>query len=211
MPVFGVGSSSRSVIPGQEMLANLEDYWRRLRQSEKLPARIDIAPDEIDAALPYCFILQHVATGTARFRVAGQQVCDLIKMDARGMPISALFAPAAHNDLRKMIEMTVQGPAIVGIPLVSEAKGQAASADGQMLLLPLRDQQGQATRILGAVVARPEFGRRPRRFLIARDQPLRHEPLGLRLAAQQLLPKAPALTKRPDASRPALRLVVNNG
>ena len=143
-------------------------------------------------------------------RVAGQRLHDLLKMDARGMPISTFFDPDAHTDIAQLIEDAFSTPSIVTIPLVSAGNLLRHEVTGTMLLLPLRDGKGETTRILGALVAEGNVGHRPRRFQIRKDAPLRNEPLIPRLASTQSIPR-PGNAKRPNPSGPALRIVVNNG
>lgn len=195
----------------KDILQSLEDYWQTLRHAERLPARSDIAPDRIDHVLSHAFILQRVAPGVARFRVAGQRLHELLKMDARGMPFSTLFSPQARDQVQGLVESAFIDPAIVSLPLTSEPSLLRGNIDGRVLLLPMRDQNNDVTRILGAIVTDPVTGTRPRRFVIPADRPLRRESLGVRLAATQLIPQNPVQRQRPDATRPALKLVVNNG
>jgi hypothetical protein len=194
------------------ILTSLERYWRSLRHARHIPVRNDLNPSKIDHALPYAFILQRVAPGTARFRVAGQRVHDMIKMDARGMPFSTLFHPECRDDIASLIETAFGEPAIMGLPLVSAGAFMRPKLHGAMLLLPMQDDAGETNRLLGAFVTPDVAQTRPRRFEINTGEKLRHESLGLRLAATPLHHPAPAQSKRPDASQhPALRLVVNNG
>jgi len=197
--------------PGQDdpVLQSLEQYWQTLRHARQLPARVDIAPGEIDHALPHAFILQRVAPGVARFRVAGQRLHHLLKMDARGMPLATLFLPQARQQAQHLLELAFSGPAIVTIPLTSPGSLLRPALTGTMLLLPLRDKEDKTTRMLGALVTDHDGGARPRRFAIPQDARIRHEPIGVQLAATQLIPRASA--KGPDVARPALKLVVNNG
>ena len=198
-------------MPGHDdpILRSLEQYWQTLRHAQQLPARTDIAPSKIDHALPYAFILQRVAPGTARFRVAGQRLHELLKMDARGMPMGTLFLPEARDQAQDLVEAAFAGPAIVGLPIESPGTLLRPALKGTMLLLPLRDRDNKATRMLGAVVTDQDGGSRPRRFTIPQGARIRHEPIGVQLAATQLIPRA--RKERPDAERPALKLVVNNG
>jgi hypothetical protein len=191
------------------ILKSLEQYWQTLRHAQRLPARIDVAPSKIDTALPHAFILQRVAPGTARFCVAGQRLHDLLKMDARGMPFSTIFLPDAREQAQSLLESAFSAPAVVCIPLVSPATLLRPALEGAILLLPLRDSDDNTTRMLGALVTQPHSANRPRRFMIPQGTRIRHEPIGLRLAPTPLFPPAP--DERPDAARPALRLVVVNG
>lgn len=200
-----------AMMPGQNnpVLQSLEAYWQTLRSARQLPARTDIAPSQIDAALPHAFILQRVAPGTARFRVAGQRLHDLLKMDARGMPLGTLFMPEAREQAQQLLETAFTGPAIIGIPVSSPGSLLRPALTGTMLLLPLRDKDDNATRMLGALVTDQDAGPRPRRFMIPEGARIRQDMIGVKLAATQLIPRVQ--NKRPDAARPALKLVVNNG
>lgn len=194
------------------LLVGLERYWQTLRHASRVPARSDLNPNQIDAVLPHAFILQRVAPGTARFRVAGQRLHDLLKMDARGMPLSVLFDPQARETLQEMLEDAFNGPSILGLPLISHGTMMRPTVHAAMLLLPMQDDKGANNRLLGALVTPQMQHNRPRRFEIDPARHLRRENLGLSVATTTLQPKAPAPSKRPDASlHPALRLVVNNG
>ncbi len=195
---------------GNETLESLERYWQALRHAQRIPSRNDIEPSQIDSALPHAFILQRVAPGIARMRVAGQKLHDLLKMDARGMPLSTFFAPEARDDIARLVEAAFTEPAIIGVPLNSPGNLIRPHLTGTMLLLPLRDNKGETTRILGAMVTEGETGTRPRRFEITKGARIRHETLGLQLASVQSMIH-PTNATEPDDARPALRLVVNNG
>lgn len=195
------------------MLKLVEEYWRSLRHAHRLPARIEVNPAKIDCALPHAFMLQRVAAGTARFRVAGQALRDVIKMDPRGMPFSTLFAPSAQAQVRELIETALSGPAIIGLPLISENAAQTATWHGALLLLPLRDSRDQTTRLMGAFVSDAPAHGRACRFTINPGQPIRQQELGLKLTqSQRVQPIMFHEQKRPDTfQRPALKLVINNG
>ncbi len=195
---------------GHHTLESLEQYWQALRNAQRVPSRNDIEPSQIDDALPHAFILQRVAPGIARMRVAGQKLHDLLKMDARGMPLSTFFLPESKDQIAKLVEAAFSEPAIISVPLNSPGSIVRPHLTGTMLLLPLRDDKGATSRILGAIVTEGQTGSRPRRFEITKGARVRHETLGLQLASvQTLIQPQPAEVQ--DKARPALRLVVNNG
>lgn len=202
-------AQAAQVSPDNATLQSLERYWRTLRQAQHVPSRNDIEPSQIDAALPHAFILQRVAPGIARMRVAGQQLHNLLRMDARGMPISTFFLPEARDQIAKLVEAAFVEPAIISIPLSSPGSLVRSSMAGRMLMLPLRDDQGATTRILGALVATGDVGSRPRRFQVTPNAEIRHETLGLKAAGVESLVQPTPIAK-PRGTRPALRLVVNN-
>lgn len=194
------------------ILMTLEQYWQTLRDADRIPARSAIEPGKIDRVLPHAFILQRVAPGIARIRVAGQKMHEFLKMDARGMPLSTLFQPEARDEIQRLVDAAFTDPAIVTLPLLSPGGLMQAPISGTMMLLPLRDHEGHTTRILGALVADGQRGTRPRRFIIGAQSKIRYDRLGVPPQVVALTPRAPVTTQRPNVSqRPALRLVVNNG
>ena len=195
------------------VLSTLEDYWRSLRDADTIPARTSLDPAQIEQILPYTFILQRVAYGTARFRVAGQRIQDLLRLDPRGMPFTTLFREDVQDDVRMLAEGAFTDPAIVGLPLYAPAQLIRPCAEATMLLLPLNDRTGETTRLLGALVCDGNPSTKPRRFEIKDGVRHRYERLNIGEAAQkgtQVIARSEQ--KRPDVmKRPALQLVINNG
>lgn len=185
-------------------LKQIEDLWQSLRAGTTLPKRTDIDPDCIDAALPWSFVLHCVAPGVARVRVAGQMVHNALRTDPRGMTINAFFGDEDRSTLAVHLEAMFTDPALVQLALRSPARLLRPEINGTMLLLPLLDGYGDVTRALGVLVTDRNLRSRQSLGLDA-DKPLRYEPASL-----YHTPPAPQ-TQRPDAVRPALRLVVNNG
>ena len=56
-----------------------------------MPLRSEIDPRGLKGALEYCFVLERIAPGLARLRVAGSHLGDLMGMEVRGMPITAFY------------------------------------------------------------------------------------------------------------------------
>lgn len=185
------------------VLAALEQYWHGLRAAGGLPRRVDVDPACIDGALPYTFIAETVAPGVARMRVAGRHLNDMAAMDVRGMPLSALFSFDARPALAEAINALIDGPALVDMPIQLPRTLLRRGQNGRLLMMPLLDDRGQVSRILGAVVMDGLVqGRGPLKLGIAEGGAIRVEPVVMMDTA------APA---RRQAGRPGLRLVVNNG
>lgn len=200
------------------MLADLERYWRALRGARRLPVRTEVDPARIDGALPHAFILERVAPGVARMRVAGQALADHLGMDPRGMPLSALFRHEARAALSDHVARLFDGPALIDLPLCMPRLLGRPRLAGRMLLLPLTDAEGAVTRALGAVAIEWRAGRGQRRFDIDPDCAPRIEPLGATCdQPQRRLRVAAGMGRgmpRGRECRPAqaqLRLVVSNG
>lgn len=184
------------------ILGQLEQYWRGLCRTDGTPYRSDITASALGPALPYAFLAERVAASTLRLRVAGRELDLIAGMETRGLPLSALFSVPARKTLAEAIQTMTERPALVEMPL-SLPNGLLRRAQrGRMMLLPLRDDAGGLTRVMGAIVLDEKVhGRVPVRLDIPEDQPIRVDPVPMRQIAQE---------KRPGDGRPALRLVVSN-
>lgn len=134
------------------------------------------------------------------------------------MPLSVMFAPPAFNKLAGVIEKTCVRPCRSFVALSAQKKLGQPDLAGMLYLAPLLSEHGHVDRIFGCLQTRGRLGRVPRKFVISdvatkgcspvaelsTDEPPRHIP---KEALTQALPQK----KGPDASRPALRLVSDNG
>lgn len=152
---------------GYAALAQVEAYWTALKGENLLPKRAEIDPRGIEQALENTFILERVAPGIARVRIAGQHLNDLMGMEVRGMPLTALFTPPARRDIADLLEEVFQTPARSSLRLKSEVAPNRPPLDARMVLLPLRSDLGDVSRILGCLLAKGDIGLTPRRFEIA--------------------------------------------
>lgn len=155
--------SGRSLAPVRQA----EAYWSALRGGRTVPQRSDIDPRGLEGVLEYTFILERIAPGVARFRLAGHHLTSVAGMEVRGMPLTALFLPSARDELGATIEHVLDTPAIAELSLVSERRFGRAQLEGRMILLPLLDDRGQTSRILGVLIVDGTIGAAPHRFEIA--------------------------------------------
>jgi hypothetical protein len=188
-------------------LRELEAYWRELKGARRLPVRTEVEPARIDAILPQAFILEHVAPGIARLRVAGQALGVLTGGDLRGVPLSALFGVGSRPGLQEWLVRVFAGPALLDLPLRQSGGFMRPARTGRMLILPLLGAEGAVTRAIGAMVM--EGGLTARPLEIDAEQAVRCDdmgdvaPLPLRVVAGGVRAAKPA--------RGGLRLVVSNG
>lgn len=75
-----VSLNKKKVTLRSKILLDVMDYWESMRDGDALPRRADIDPRRIEGALPYAFILEEIAPGLARFRVAGWHLNDLMEI-----------------------------------------------------------------------------------------------------------------------------------
>jgi len=153
--------------PRFAMLAQVRAYWEGLRKGEMLPLRSAIDPRGMEGALEQAFLVERIAPGIARFRLAGMQLTDLMGMDVRGMPLSALVDPAGRERLAVLLEQMFNGPAALDLSLEAERGIGRPALEGRILLLPVRGDMG-ADLALGCLATAGLMGRSPRRFHIAR-------------------------------------------
>ncbi len=197
-------------------IGEVRAYWEGLRAGRIVPQRSEVDPRGIERALEQAFVLERIAPGVARFRIAGMHLNDVMGMEVRGMPLSALFAPAAREDLGSLLEGVFDVPRSAEIALTAEPGLGKPALEARMLLLPLRADNGEISRALGCFATDGTIGRAPRRFLVddmrisRLDQPGREAraaeaPVSAGFAEDTAAFAAAPRPARTD--RPALRLV----
>lgn len=184
-------------------------YWEALREPGALPQRTAIDPRGLTGALEQVFLVERIAPGLARFRLAGMHLLDLMGMEVRGMPLSSLFDAPARSRLAEALETVFTTPAVLEIWLEAERGIGRPALSGRMVLLPVTGSQGEPSLALGCIETHGTVGRCPRRFAIAG---LVKEPLILQHAPQPApapgLAEAPApFLPEPPRHPPHLRLV----
>ena len=150
------------------IVSELINYWDHLRAGRDVPLRAEIEPKDIQSTLSNSFILERSAPGTVRFRLAGVHMNELMGMEVRGMPVRAFFELSDRKRLMEHVEMVFEGPCILDIELISDSQG-SASLEGRMVLMPLRNHDGEISRALGVLVTDGLVGLPPRRFRIRRQ------------------------------------------
>jgi hypothetical protein len=169
-------------------LDEVEEYWTRLRaQQGDLPTRAQLDPRGFSRALSNCFVAEAITPRHLRLRLSGQHLQDLMGMDLRGMPLSALVLPDSRPVLEELIEdiLSERRPG-ARVRIISPRSYGRQALFGGLLLLPLAREAGTPPRILGALATVGTVGWTPRRF--------------------QILGLEPASTTDTDA-RPALRVI----
>lgn len=148
-------------------LSVVEAYWEALRDGRLVPRRAEVDPRGIDRALENAFILERIAPGMARFRLAGMHLNDLMGMEVRGMPLTSFFVPEARRTVSDTLEHVFELPATARLLLEGERGLGKPALQAELLLLPLKSDLGDISRVLGCLVADGKVGRTPRRFKIA--------------------------------------------
>jgi hypothetical protein len=208
-----VGASMQDVLGDPNAipcLNNLRGYYEGLRLGGALPHREQIDPSALGGVLENTFLVERIAPGMGRFRLAGMAVQDVLGMEARNMPLSILFEPVARAQLARVLEQVFTGPTMLDVSLEAERAIGRPHLAGRMILLPLRDAKGAFHQIIGGFALSGTIGRAPRRFGITRmrseqfDVPSAYAPVIARPLA--LASALPDFTPTPKA-KPQLRLV----
>ncbi|MFV1600065.1 MULTISPECIES: PAS domain-containing protein [unclassified Phaeobacter] len=147
-----------------------EAYWTALRRGDDIPSRSQIDPRGLENILPQTFILERIAPGIARFRLAGQRVNEMAGMEVRGMPITAFFTPEARKQMSAAMETMFDTPAIIELTLQTENNRLRGAREARMLLLPLRSDLGDISRALGVFISEGNPTGTSQRFSITETQ-----------------------------------------
>ncbi|ANT59079.1 diguanylate cyclase [Salipiger sp. CCB-MM3] len=173
--MFGLGGNGEGVVSMTEHekerrlapLRLIEAYWQGLVGADgQIPLRSQIDPRGIESALEYAFLGERIAPMLAKLRVAGTHLNELMGMETSGMPLSALIAPEDRDQLGAAIAKLFADGVEVRMHLVAEEGFGKSRLTGDMVLLPLRSDMGDLSRMIGALVTHGRVGRTPRRFRI---------------------------------------------
>lgn len=179
--------SGKSLSP----IRQAEAYWSALRIGSAVPRRTQIDPRGLENILEYTFILERIAPGVARFRLAGHHLNDLAGMEVRGMPLTVFFTAAARAQIGSVLEHMFDTPAVAELSLKSARVRTPIEA--RMILLPLANETGEVTRVLGVLIG---------------DGPMTSDFVRFDLAASTLRPVNPVngtVGATPSVTRPAPR------
>jgi hypothetical protein len=174
------------------------------------------------------FLLERVAPGVARFRLAGMQLHDLMGMDVRGMPLTALIDPAGRSRVSDQLESVFAGPGTMEVWLEAERGLGRPALEARMVLLPLTGMRGVVDLALGCLAIHGALGRAPRRFAVSgimaekierrsveratieREEAVHRAPAPVAPIpgmAEMAMTFTPAFPPRPPRGKPNLRLV----
>lgn len=156
-------------------IADLLAYWEGLRNATSeatdgaditapiVPPRAAIDPMAIKAHLRNAGIAERTPVGTVRLRLGGATFAQVFGMEAAGMPLRALFAPAMRPAISQLFDAVFDGPKVLTATLIADRKS-AVAVTGQLALMPLTDGQGAITRAFVGLVTDPYTGDVPLRF-----------------------------------------------
>ncbi len=148
-------------------IAQIEAYWSDLCRGGSVPKRSDVDPRALENVLDHAFILERIAPGVARVRIAGGILCDMMGMEVRGMTLNAVIEDTSGDAFAQTLEHMFSNGAAVQLVLSGGAQAGQPRLDLKIALFPLRDDFGNINRALGGIVMDGAIGDTPRRLVIS--------------------------------------------
>ena len=145
------------------MIQTLRSYWETLRNDGDLPLRSDIDPRQIPDVLDSLFIFERLNPADVRIRIAGLTLCEMMGMEVRGQSPKAFFDKNTRQRFEAVVTDVMTRPTIayIGLDTVDKMGNEARAG---MILLPLRGDFGDVSRIIGCVTAPADGFAAPMRF-----------------------------------------------
>lgn len=201
----GFGAGSNGFGPGdspaqRQMIETIRGYWESLREGGALPLRAKVDPRGMAGALSGAFVIERIAPGVGRLRIAGMQLVDLMGMEVRGMPLSALFEPASRTRLAHALDLMFQRPAILTMIASAPTGIGRPELSARIVMLPLAGDGTRADMALGCMAFEGGFGRRPRRLSLLSVDSEGLDPARLDLRAP--IERAKAVLRHPALCSP---------
>lgn len=128
----------------------LFEYWSDLRGGRAAPYKSEVTARGVGRILASnTFILENLADGARRFRLAGSGLHDIFGLELRGMSALAIIQQESRARMQSLMDDCLAAPAICVLTCRAELLGGDALTL-EIFLAPLRSDFGQMNRILGA-------------------------------------------------------------
>jgi hypothetical protein len=172
----------------------LYNYWNELRGDNPAPKRSALDPQLISGLLGDLFILERKSPVNYTFRLAGTRLCSAYGRELREQSFPHFWSECDRESMETLLYSITEdaAAAVVGI--------QAQSAAGnslplEMLLLPLFQDNGKLTRVLGGLVPLESA------YWIGVDPLVRQSIRSLRLIWPDKQPVLPTIPKKAVADQ----------
>ncbi len=127
-------------------------YWAGLRGARgQAPRREDVSPRAFKRALPDVFLIERMDRHTFAFRLAGTRVCAIYGRELRDHNFISLWPATDQNAVKAVIERALKTATPAVFTAIVETLDRR-QAEAEILLMPLADDNGQVTRLLGSFV-----------------------------------------------------------
>lgn len=144
------------------------------------------------------FILQSVGPGQSRVRLCGSRYSHLLEDAKSGFCLSTLFTEKSAETIRELTDAAFTLPALLSIPVISQASPILRAVPGELVILPLVNSNGCVDHAIGALFCNTSRKINALNFSVAKNRSFHFEEI---------------VVKKPENSRPARgkpRLVVTN-
>jgi hypothetical protein len=126
-------------------------YWCSLSRDGELPFRRQVEPRLIKPVLPYTFILQRFDDEHIVYRLAGTELCHLFGREFRDQNFLHMWDGSHRRAVRALIDQMFTDDNAAVVSFTAETMDQM-QYPCELLLLPMLDEEGAPTRILGAAI-----------------------------------------------------------
>lgn len=123
-----------------------------MRGARLAPRRYEMEPAHIAALLAETLIIERLANGDCRIRVAGTGVCDNLGVNLRGQSFFALWSHEDQVVLRDNINTISEYGSAGFYTLTGTLTSDDPAAHFELLLLPLTHLEDRIDRMLGCLV-----------------------------------------------------------
>ena len=145
------------------MIHTLRSHWESLRINGELPLRADINPRQIPDVLDSLFIFERLNSQDVRVRIAGLTLCEMMGMEVRGQSPMSFFDESTRRRFASVVADVLDRPTIARLGLDTIDK-MGNKARAEMILLPLRSDFGDVSRVIGCVTGPADGFTAPLRF-----------------------------------------------
>lgn len=184
--------------PSHQVLLDIRGYWNAQLKGGAVPYRSDIKAAGLGRAVDFAFIAERIAPGMARYRLAGQHLHKVMGMEVRGMPLAAVLRSSARKEFSDILESVFKTPQIAELWLAAPVAYARPKITARMLLLPLKSDLGDVTRVFGGLITSGDFGQTPRCFDVER-----YELSPVITGGRTIRPNTEATRNDPPTHRPA--------
>lgn len=168
LQIFATGRDKvEATLLNQSKMQLVRGYWEALRKGKAIPTRADIDARGMASALENVFLIERIAPGQARFRLAGVHLSELMGMDVRGMPVSSLIEPNCRGRFSELLEISFAVPTVLDVRLEAERSLSKPALSAHLCILPLATIPAEQQIALGCLVSSGNIGRGSRRFAIS--------------------------------------------
>lgn len=134
----------------------LRFHWENLRDGDELPLRSEVDPRAMPDVLDSLFILERLNPTDVRVRIAGLTICEMMGMEVRGQSPATFFGENSRGRFAAILNDVMSRPTIARLGLATTDK-MGNKATSEMIMLPLRSDFGDVSRVIGCVTA-PDGG-----------------------------------------------------